>query len=98
MARFDLHRDVSGRLVVNVQSALLPEMGSRLVVPLMPPDAIPRPMKRLHPRVTIDGVEFVFATHLMAAVRVRDLGRPLQSLDEHYDRLVSAVDFVFNGF
>jgi toxin CcdB len=98
MARFDLHREVSGRLVVNVQSALLPEMGTRLVVPLLQPDAIPRPMHRLHPRVTVDGVEFIFATHLMAAVRLRELGRPIRSLDEHYDRLVAAVDFAFNGF
>jgi toxin CcdB len=98
MARFDLHRDVAGRLLVNVQASLLPELGTRLVVPLLPLDAIPQPIKRLHPVVTVDGVELVFATHLMAAVRLRSIGRAVGSLDEHYDRLVAAIDMVFNGF
>lgn len=98
MARFDLHRDVAGRLLVNVQASLLPELGTRLVVPLLPLDAIPQPIKRLHPVVTVEGVELVFATHLMAAVRLRSIGRPVGSLDEHYDRLVAAIDMVFNGF
>ena len=98
MARFDVYREIGGRLVVNVQAALLPELGTRLVVPLLPPDLFPKPIARLHPKVTVDGVELVFATHLMAAVRIRALGRPLYSLDPHYDRLVAAIDMAFNGF
>jgi hypothetical protein len=38
------------------------------------------------------------ATQLMVAVPERALGRPIASLDEHYDRIVAALDMIFLGF
>lgn len=98
MARFDVHRDDRDRLLLNVQADLLPELGTRLVAPLLPLDAIPRPLKRLHPIVRFADHDFILATHLMAAVPVRSLGRPLESLDNQYDTIKSAIDMAFNGF
>ncbi len=98
MARFDVHRDGRGRLLVNVQADLLPELGTRLVAPLLPMDAIARPLKRLHPIVRFADEDFILATHLMAAVPVRSLGRPVASLDNQYDAIRSAIDMAFNGF
>ncbi len=98
MARFDVHRDIRGRLLLNVQSDLLPELGTRLVVPLMHPSSLPAPLKRLHPTVRFDGEDLVLATHLMAAVPLRALGRPLASLDSQYDTIKAAIDMAFNGF
>lgn len=98
MAQFDVHRDGRGRLLVNVQTDLLPELGTRLVVPLLPLDGVPAPLKRLHPVVRFDGEAFIFATHLMAAVPARVIGTPLASLDNHYDTIKAAIDMVFLGF
>lgn len=98
MARFDVHRDGRGRLLLNVQSDLLPEMGTRLVVPLLRPEELPAPLKRLHPMVRFGGTDLILATHLMAAVPLRSLGRPLESLDNQYDTIKSAIDMAFNGF
>ena len=97
MARFDLHLR-QGRLVVDVQADIIPYMGTRLVVPLYEPDEVPRTMPRLHPVLAVEGRSYVLATHLMAAVPVAELGRPFGSLDDHYDRIVAAIDMVFNGF
>jgi toxin CcdB len=97
MARFDLHRR-AGRVVVDVQANIIPNVGTRLVIPLYEGDEVPPSMRRLHPTVLIDGRTHILATHLMAAVPTAELGRPIGSLDDHYDRIVRAIDMVFNGF
>jgi len=48
--------------------------------------------------VRFDGADLILATHLMAAVPLRSLGRPLESLDNQYDTIKSAIDMAFNGF
>jgi toxin CcdB len=98
MAQFDVHRDGRGRLLVNVQTDLLPELGTRLVVPLLPSHTVPAPLKRLHPVISFRDENFIFATHLMAAVPSRVLGPPLESLDARYDQIKAAIDMVFLGF
>lgn len=98
MARFDVYRDARGRLLLDVQTDLLPDLVTRLVVPLLPVEAVPSPMKRLQPIFAFDGRSYVMATQLMAAVPVRSMGRPLGSLDERYDQIKAAIDMVFLGF
>jgi toxin CcdB len=98
MARFDVYRDLRGRLLLDVQTDLLPSLITRLVVPLLPVAAVPAPMKRLHPVFPVGDVDHVMATHLMAAVPTRSLGRPIGSLTSHYDRIVAAIDMIFLGF
>lgn len=98
MARFDVYREPRGGLVVDVQTDLLPALGTRLVVPLLHRDAAPAPLKRLHPVVSFDDKDWIFATHLMTAVATRNLGRPVGSLGADYDRIVAAIDMLFLGF
>ncbi|CAN7536140.1 CcdB family protein [Devosia sp. LjRoot16] len=97
MARFDVHR-VNGVYYLDVQSNLLPTMNTRLVVPLVPLDDVPRPLPRLHPIVVVEGVRLVMATHLMVAVPRVALGKPSKSLMPQYDQIVAAIDMIFNGF
>ena len=97
MARFDLHRR-QGRLVVDVQADIIPYVGTRLVIPLYELGEVPRSMARLHPSISIGNANYILATHLMAAVPVVELGVPLGSLDDHYDRIVDAISMVLNGF
>ena len=51
-------------------------MNTRLVVPLVPLDDVPRPLPRLHPIVVVEGVRLVMATHLMVAVSYTHLTLP----------------------
>lgn len=97
MARFDLYRR-NDRLVVDVQADIIPNVGTRLAIPLYDADDVPRSMQRLHPIISIDGREFVLATHLIAAVPISELGRPLGNILDQYDHIVTAIDMVFNGF
>jgi toxin CcdB len=44
MARFDLHR-LGNRYVVDVQADIIPNVGTRLVIPLFPTADVPRSIK-----------------------------------------------------
>lgn len=97
MARFDFYTVPEGYLL-DIQSNLTRGLGTRVVVPLVEAPRSPNPTRKLHPAFEIDGRRFVMATHLMTAVSEQELRRKAGSLDEHYDRIISAIDMVFNGF
>lgn len=97
MASFDVYLTPTG-YVVDVQTDLIDGLGTRLVVPLLPPEVVPAPVRRLHPVFEIEGRRFLMATHLMSAIRATSLGRPVASLDHEYDRIRAALDMVFLGF
>ena len=100
MARFDLHRRPRGQpgLLLNVQSDLLGPLDTRVVVPLLPPAAVPRPTRDLHPVFTIGDVPLVMATQLLAAVPYRELGRAIGNLDAEHERIMRALDMLLTGF
>lgn len=62
MARFDVYeikRTIS-RYVVDVQADLLVSLGTRVVVPLLPPSLMAAPIRDLNPAVTIGTETFLF--------------------------------------
>ncbi len=97
MARFDVCRR-GDQLLLDVQTDLIFGLNTRLVVPLVPAQVSPPPMRRLHPVFEIEASRYVMATHLMASVPSTQLGRPVGSLDRYYDQIVAAIDMVFLGF
>jgi toxin CcdB len=97
MARFDLYRTASG-FAVDVQTDLLYQLNTRLLVPLVPLASAPMPAGRLNPVLEIDGELYSLQPQLMAAVPDRELRRPVDNLLRHYDRIVAAIDMIFNGF
>ena len=98
MARFDVYLTGSGDYVLDVQTDLIPPLGTRLVVPLMVPGKVPHAVGRLHPLVEVDGQTLLMATHLMGAVPPRQLSRHVGSLWDRYDDIVAALDMIFLGF
>ena len=97
MARFDTYRFEDGYLL-DVQADLLDGLNTRMVVPLMPLETAPKPAERLNPLFTIEGSEYVMVTQFMAAVPVRELGRPAGSLGHAFERIRAALDLLFDGF
>ena len=97
MARFDLYF-VEGEYLLDVQTNLLDGLHTRLVVPVVPLADAPRPAGRLNPVLDVGGQLFSLQTHLMGAIPARLLGRPVDNLMRHYDRIIAAVDMIFNGF
>lgn len=98
MAQFDAVRLHSGDLVVVLQSDLVEYLPTRLVAPLLPIDQVPSVVPRLNPKIAINDVEFILATHLAATVPMRQLGRVEAMLSEHDYAIKAAIDMLIIGF
>ena len=104
MAQYDVYPNPSERsratipFVVDVQSRLLSELRTRLVMPLArhAGDLSERP-GRLAPRFVIDGTAVVAQAYLAAPVEARLLKQPVSSLADRAMALRDALDAVCGG-
>ena len=100
MARFDVHQ-MPGRgvgYVLDVQADLLSELATRVVVPLLPEDAAPKPLSDLNPAFEIDGMRHVMVTQAIASIPRRELTRQVCSLAADRDSITRALDVLLTGF
>ena len=97
MARFDLYRAEVG-FILDIQTDLLSGLTTRLVVPLLPLQGAPRPAGRLNPVLDVDGQLYSLQPQMMGAISAHALGRPVDNLIRHYDRIVAAISMILNGF
>lgn len=102
MARFDVYR-ASGRdgsLMVDVQTDVLAELDTRVIIPLIRIDeAADNIAPRLKPVIDVDGRKFVLSPTDIAAIPVRYLGAPVANIEGEYrDTITGALDFLFHGF
>jgi toxin CcdB len=105
MAQFTVYRNKNPRsraavpFLLNVQSDLLEEMQSRVVIPLTKAAALTRkPVAHLMPVVEFEGETYVLMTPHLAAISRDDLGPPAGSLVEQRDTIIAAMDFLLSGF
>ena len=103
MARFDvranLNRSSRERVpyLLELQSDLLADLGTRLVAPLMPAARFGPPASRLNPMLRIGSRNFVMDTALVAGVPVNQLGDRVASLAECSTDLLGVLDFLVSG-
>jgi toxin CcdB len=105
MARFDVFRNSGTHaadvpFLLDVQSDLLHGLETRVVVPLRRRDRFPAsqiPM-RLMPVFMIEGIDCLLETPKLAAVPLRLLKQPMQSLASEQVVINTALDFLFQGF
>ncbi|RUW59199.1 CcdB family protein [Mesorhizobium sp. M7A.F.Ca.US.008.03.1.1] len=99
MARFDVFAGrPEGSYLLDVQSDLLDNFTTRVVVPLLPLAAVPPPMRKLHPTFEINGQKLVMVTHLIATVAASELVDSRLNLLKQHDVIVDALDMLFQGF
>ncbi|MEQ1901467.1 MAG: CcdB family protein [Devosia sp.] len=98
MAQYDVYRLRDGEIVLDVQTDLLAQFESRIVVPLMSPDLAPISHDRLNPQMVIDGVAYVMVPQFMAAIRKSELQKPMASLTYRFEAIKAALDMIFLGF
>jgi toxin CcdB len=102
MGRFDIYRNAgAGRLfpfLLDVQADLLADLGTRIVIPLMSDRKAGPPIRGLQPVVAIYGERYVLRTELMGSVHRSQLGSLVTSFTGQRDIVVSALDFLFDGF
>lgn len=97
MARFDVHRIPNGTLLVDCQADSLSHLNTRLVVPLLPVERVPPAADRLHPVLQFEGETLVLAIQMIASIPVREMGRPIGSLETERYTILGAVDLLLTG-
>ena len=105
MAQFTVYRNKSARtkalfpLLVDVQSNLLEDLQTRVVIPLSKAGALTRkPMSHLTPVLKFEGETYMLMTPELAALARNDLGVATGSLAERRDVILAAMDFLLTGF
>ncbi len=104
MAQFDVYQNPSLRsrdsmpYVVDVQSDLLSELRTRLVMPLSRVAVgFARPPRKLAPELTVKGERLSLQAQLAAGIEARFLGKPLTTLRAHQADILDALDAVVSG-
>lgn len=98
MARYDIHASLDGSgYLLDVQTGLLDDLRTRLVVPMMPVDTSPPVLKGLNPIFDIQSERYVMVTQFMAAVPVSILKTTAGSLARHDTEITGALDMLLTG-
>lgn len=84
--------------MLDVQTDLLSDLNTRVVVPLLPKSTAPMPAARLNPVFLVDGEQVVMVTQFMAAVPAGILKSPLGNLKDEFELITVAVDMLMQGF
>ena len=100
MPRFDVYANRGGSgWLLDVQTDMIHGLETRLVVPLIPTELVPRlDARRLNPAFLVDQTPVVMATQYMAAVPSGILREPEANLSSEQDRIKAALDMIFLGF
>ena len=98
MAQFDVHRVRGGNeLVVDCQSDFVAMLSTRYAVPLYSEPEAEWRFSRLTPQLSFQGRAYTFATPLVAAIDVDELGEPIASLCDQRYTILNAIDFLLTG-
>lgn len=104
MAQFDVYPNPSKTsktyypYLVDIQSDLLIDLATRLVIPQGKSSAFgSRPMRGLTPEISFDDQQLLLMTPQMSSVPEKHLKNPVGSLSHFRDQIVAAVDLAFTG-
>lgn len=105
MSRFDVFRNSGPHAddvpyLLDVQCDLLHGLDTRVVIPLRRRDrfTVSQIPQRLMPVFEVEGLACLLETPKLAAVPVRLLRQPVQSLAAEQAAITGALDFLFQGF
>jgi toxin CcdB len=105
MPQFTVHRNrnaaTRGRfpLLLNVQTDLLEELGTRVVIPLTPATVAARrsALQTLTPVCAVDGRDYLLLTPQLAGIAARELGPAVADLSSERPTILAALDLLFTG-
>jgi len=84
--------------LLDIQSDLLSELRTTVVVPLTPSKlAAPMSLTRLNPTIDIDGKSFTVMTQEIAGIDRNQLGAQADNLSSYRSEIIAAFDFVLSG-
>ncbi|HEU4653397.1 MAG TPA: CcdB family protein [Steroidobacteraceae bacterium] len=84
--------------LVDIQSDLLRDLKTRVVVPLVKVTALSKKsIQHLTPIVEVDGQKYLMLMPQLAGVSAKDLGPPVSDVSKHRNVIVGAIDFLVTG-
>lgn len=105
MPQFAVHRNANPAtrsavpLLLDVQSDLIAELGTRVVVPLYTAAAMKgKVVKTLMPVLAVGGKSHVMVTPQLAGIARKQLGTQVGDLSAQRDAILAALDFLIAGF
>ena len=104
MAQFDVYENPSPETkrsvpyLLDVQTDLLSNLTTRVVVPLLAVSAMGKAAKHLNPQFKVKRTPVVMSTAELAGVDLHVLGEKVGSLKDERDVIIAALDFIFTGF
>ena len=105
MAQFAVHKNVNVRarasypLLLDIQSDLLSDLHTRVVVPLTrQPALLRKPVTHLTPLITVEGVAYLLLTPQLAGISVLDVGELVADVSDQSEAIIAALDFLVSGF
>ena len=104
MAQFDVYTNPNPETkqsipyLLDVQTDLLNDLTTRVVVPLYSASSMSKAAKNLNPQFSIKRTTVVMSTAELAGVTVNFLGDKVYSLKEHRNEIIAALDFLITGF
>jgi toxin CcdB len=104
VAQFDVYVNANAQthaatpLLLDVQSDLIADLDTRVVVPLRLASAMNgQHVKILMPVFDIENDHYVMLTPLLAGISIRQLGAKLASLSHQRDDIIAALDLLITG-
>ena len=104
MAQFDVYANPSSHskahypYLVDIQSAVLTDLATRIVIPLGRNSAFGgEPMKGLTPLLSFEGEQLLLLTPQIASIPEKQLRKPVGSLSHFRDQIVAALDLAITG-
>lgn len=104
MAQFTVYQNTNAQTkklfpyLLDVQSNLLNELQTSVVVPLALTNKKTKTISRLTPQLKINGENFIMLTPQLAGINKKDLGKMVTNLSESRNEIISAIDFLITGF
>jgi len=85
-------------LLLDVQSGLIADLGTRVVVPLCPAAAMKgKPMQALTPVFDVDGKPYAMLTPQLAGISKKQLGAKVADLARYRNEIIAALDLLITG-
>ena len=85
-------------LLLDVQTDLLSDLETRVVVPLRPVLALKgKSLRQLTPILEVEGELFVMLTPELAGIPRSELGPPVAQLKHRRTEILAAIDFLVTG-
>lgn len=104
MAQFDVYVNANPETkqtipyLLDVQTDLLDNLATRVVVPLVAATAAGKAAKHLNPQFEIQRTPVLMSTAELAGVKLHALGERVCSLKAQRNEIIAALDFLITGF